>query len=419
MDAPLEQVGTDANAAGGRARDEINALLQISRALSGKLELPTVLGTVLGLVGELVGAEGESVLVIDPESQGMRFYIAAGPGAEAARRIPLPPGAGICGHCARSGRPIIVNDAQNDPRLYRPVDDATRMVTRNVLCVPIRSNDRLWGVLEVINKRGGADFDSRDLRIAEVVATQTGLALENAHLHEQSVRRERMAAIGTSVSGLAHCIKNILNGIRSGSAVIDRAAGREDLTRVLEGWATVRRNNAMLDNLVLDMLALARDSAPHPIATDVNELARQVCGLLADRAGERGIELECIACDGLEEATIDPTHFYRCLLNLVSNAVEAVGDGGRVRVRVARGAGRSRFTVSVTDDGPGIPPEVQARLFNEFFTTKGGKGTGLGLPVSQKLVREQGGQLTFHSVPGRGARFVFALPIQPSREKSS
>jgi signal transduction histidine kinase len=417
VNAPPEQLSSSATGPASRARDEIDALLRISRALSGKLELPRVLGAVLGIVGELLGSEGESVLVIDPESGGMRFYVAEGPGAEAARQIPLPPGTGICGHCARTGEPLIVNDAQNDPRLYRPVDAATHLVTRNVLCVPIRSDQRLWGVLELINKRDDADFDQRDLRIAEVVATQTGLAMENARLHDQAVQRERLAAIGTAVSGLAHCIKNILNGIRSGSAVIDRAATRSDFGRVLEGWSTVRRNNDMLDNLVLDMLALARDSRPHPIATDVNELTRQVCGLLADRAAEREIDLLAIDCPALEEVTIDPTHFYRCLLNLVSNAVEAVDDAGHVRVRVHRGAGRERFTVSVADDGPGISPENQQKLFQEFFTTKGGKGTGLGLPVTAKLIREQGGRLTFHSVPGRGARFVFALPIEPIQEK--
>jgi len=396
------------------ARDETGALLAISRALAGRLELENVLAAAIDVVASVVGAEGASILLIDPETGGMRFYVAAGPGGGAAKTIPLPPGEGICGHVARTGEPLIVNDAQNDPRLYRRVDETTSVTTRNLLCVPIRSSRRLWGVLELINKSGrsgGNGFVAADLRLAEVVAAQTALGLENSHLHGEIVRSERMAAIGQTVSGLAHCIKNILNGIRAGSAVIERSMKADDFDRVREGWQTVSRNNGMLGNLVLDMLSLARDAKPRPLPTDVNDLAEQICKLMADRAAERKIEVAAVPAAALEEVPVDPTHLYRCLLNLVSNAVDACEEGGRVNVRVYRGNGRSRVTVSVTDDGQGIPPEIQRKLFTEFFTTKGGKGTGLGLPVTRKLITEMGGTIKFHSTPGCGTRFVIALPI--------
>ena len=96
--------------------------------------------------------------------------------------------------------------------------------------------------------------------------------------------------------------------------------------------------------------------------------------------------------------------------NLVSNAVEACGEGGQVKVRVYYNRRRSRFTISVTDNGPGITPENRSKMFTEFFTTKGGQGTGLGLPVTKKLVTELGGKIKFHSVPNHGARFVITLP---------
>ena len=396
---------------GSGAADGLKAILNVSRALAGKLELEHILGVAVGVMGEVVGAEGASILLIDPETGGMSFHVAEGPGAEVAKTIPLPPGEGICGHVARTGEPIIVNDAQNDPRLYRPVDQATQLTTRSLLAVPIRSNERLWGVLEVINKKAGRPFTQEDLRLAEVVGTQTALAFENAHLHRQIVQKERMAAIGQTVSGLAHCIKNILNGIRSGSAVIDRSMANGDQQEVSKGWNIVRRNNEMLGNLVLDMLSLARDSKPHAFPTDVNDLAEQVCGLMSDRAAERKILLRFVPAPGLPDVPLDPTHFYRSLLNLVSNAVDACGDGGRIMVRVCRAVGSDRFTVSVTDDGAGIGKADSKRLFAEFFSTKGGRGTGLGLPVTKKLVGEMGGTVKFHSVLGRGTRFVMALPV--------
>ena len=392
--------------------DELQAVLEVGRALAGKLDLDHVLGVAVSAVGHIIEAEGASILVIDPDTGGMSFHVAAGPGAEAARTVPLPPGAGICGHVARTGEPLVVNDAQNDPRLYRPVDQTTGITTRNLLCVPLRCGERMWGVLELLNKRDGADFDEQDLRLAQVVGAQIALAMENAHLHAEMVAKERMVAVGQTVSGLAHCVKNILNGIRSGSAVVERHLKADDFEKVRRGWETVRKNNDMLSSLVLDMLSLARDTKFHPFPTDVNDLADQICGLMTDRAGQRGVGIRCSPAHELPEVLTDPTQLYRCLLNLVANAVDACGDGGNVRVRVWRGAGRPNFTISVTDDGAGIAREHRSKLFTEFFTTKGHRGTGLGLRVTHKLIAGMGGRIAFHSVVGRGTKFVIALPVQ-------
>lgn len=400
-----------------RAAGELQAVLAISRALAGKLDLDCVLGVTVSLVADIIGAEGSSILLIDPDTGGMSFHVAAGPGAEAARSVPLPPGAGICGYVAKSGEPLIINNAQNDPRLYKSVDHTTGITTNSILCVPLESSERLWGVLELINKRHGADFDEQDLSLAGAVGAQIALALANAHLHGQIVRKERMAAIGQTVSGLAHCIKNILNGIRSGSVVVDRAMRADDFGKVAEGWQVVRRNNDMLGNLVLDMLSLAKEAKFSPFPTDVNDLAEQICALMADRAGERGIKIICTPGPGLPEVTTDPTQLYRCLLNLITNAVDACDDKGHVLVRVRRGKDRDRFTISVADDGRGIAPEHRGKLFGEFFTTKGSKGTGLGLPVTKKLINAMGGTVTFHTTLGKGTRFVIALPMEYPRDK--
>lgn len=379
--------------------------------MAGKLDIDRVLGVAVSAVADVIGAEGSSILLVDPETGSMSFHLAAGPGAEAAKTVTLPPGAGICGHVVRTGEPLIINDAQHDPRLHRQVDQISGVTTTNMLCVPLRSGDDLWGVLELINKHGGEDFDDHDVRLASAVAAQIAVALENSHLHAEIVTKERLATVGRTVSGLAHCVKNVLNGIRSGSAVIDRSLRASDFDKVRQGWRTVSRNNGMLSNLVLDMLSLARESKFHPFPTDVVDLTRQICGLLTVRAEERGVGMEFVATEGLDEVMVDPTQLYRCLLNLASNAVEACGQGQHVRTRVYRADGRDRFTISITDDGEGISPENRAKLFTEFFTTKGSKGTGLGLPVTRKLINAMGGTINFHSVLGRGTKFVIALPI--------
>jgi len=391
--------------------DELRAVQFITEALAGKLDLDPVLEVAVGWVAELVNAEGSSILLIDPETNVMTFHVLEGPGSKAAKSVPLPPGAGICGHVARTGQPAIVNDVQNDPRFFSGVDKSSGVTTRNLLCVPLRTAARLWGVLEVINKHDGADFDEADLRVAYAIGGQIALALENVHLHGEVVRQERMAAVGQTVSGLAHCVKNILNGIRSGSAVIDRHLGADNIAKVKDGWQVVRKNNQMLSNLVLDMLSLARDTKFHPFPTDVNDLVEQVCQLVVDRAAEREVSVTWAKADNLDEVSTDPTQLYRCLLNLVSNAVDACESGARIHVRVHHAAGRRRVTMSIADTGSGIAPEHRDKLFTEFFTTKGGRGTGLGLPVTKKLIAAMGGRITFHTVVGRGTKFVIALPV--------
>ena len=395
---------------GSRFVEYLNAVRAMSHALAGKLQSEDVLSASLGEVAKIIGAEGASILLLDSETQQMSFYVAQGVGSQAIKRISLPPGAGICGHVARTKEPLIVNDCQNDDRLFRGADQASGLQTRNLLCVPIQNHERLWGVLELINKHEGG-FDEHDLLLADVVASQIVLGLANTDLHAKIVRSERMSAIGKTVSGLAHCIKNVLNGIRSGSAVVNRALSKKNIDDVQKGWDVVHRNNDMLSTLVLDMLSLARDAKVHYFPTDINDLTDQICQLMFDRAGERGISITCTQAPHLAEIKTDPTHFYRCLLNLITNAVDACQEGGAVHVRIYRGVDKPRCTISVSDNGEGIPPECRAKLFQEFFTTKGGQGTGLGLPVTRKLINELGGRIAYHTVMGFGTRFVLSLPI--------
>ena len=160
-----QQEQAAAPAAGGVGRyiserdrmvDELQAVQVISEALAGKLELEPVVSVAVGWVAEIAGAETSSVFVIDADTDSMTCYAATGSSAEKLKAIPVPAGQGICGHVAGTGQTVIIQDAQNDPRLYRKADDTTGFVTRNMLAVPIRTSERTWGVLELINNNNRA-----------------------------------------------------------------------------------------------------------------------------------------------------------------------------------------------------------------------------------------------------------------------
>lgn len=238
---------------------------------------------------------------------------------------------------------------------------------------------------------------------------------EIQRLQREKQQAERMAAVGRTVAGLAHYIKNILNGLRGGGYVINSAIEKGDLSLIAQGWNMVERNVDQISTIVLDMLTYSTDRNPRYEEVDPNELVEEVLKLVEERAKAANVQLQKDLTPGLPRVAMDRTGIHRALLNLVSNAIDActlegiMESNGIVRVRTDRPEGWGvRF--EVRDNGTGIQQETQEKLFSDFFTTKGYKGTGLGLPVTQKVVNEHGGELTFESEPDQGTTFTLLLP---------
>jgi signal transduction histidine kinase len=153
--------------------------------------------------------------------------------------------------------------------------------------------------------------------------------------------------------------------------------------------------------------------------TDVGRLVTKATALLEARARARGVQLAVEAAPGLPLLDLDSDLVTQVVVNLVTNALDAVKDGGKVKVTVEPFPDRDGVALSVTDDGEGIPEESRARVFEPFFTTKHG-GTGLGLPLCHRIVNEHGGTMTLESETGRGTTFVALFPSRdvPARRRA-
>jgi signal transduction histidine kinase len=180
----------------------------------------------------------------------------------------------------------------------------------------------------------------------------------------------------------------------------------------------VERNIEQISGIVTDMLIYSRERTPNYQMTSPNELVSEVLELVYQRAKLAGVSFERDFDPDLAPVAMDRTGIYRCLLNLISNAVDActlegiVHGKGIVKVRTDRPVGWGvRFQVK--DNGTGMDDATRQKIFTDFFTTKGYKGTGLGLPVTDKIVREHGGELVFESKPGSGTTFSLLLPERP------
>lgn len=240
---------------------------------------------------------------------------------------------------------------------------------------------------------------------------------EIKRLERELVKSERLAAIGQTVAGLAHGIKNILHGLKGGSYLVDIGIKKEDSVKLKKGWEMIKRNVGRTSNLVMDLLSYAKEREPQLECCDPNAIAEDVIALVLDKAREHSVEIVKDFDETIGEVSMDPNTIHEVLLNLMSNAVDAclfddiMDKQWQVRLMTAREKD-NRIRFEVTDNGSGMDEEVKQKLFTSFFSTKGHRGTGLGLMVTRKLIEEHNGEIQVESEPGKGTTFSFYLPCE-------
>jgi len=231
-------------------------------------------------------------------------------------------------------------------------------------------------------------------------------------LEREKLESERLAAVGQTVAQLAHGIKNILTGLTGGMYAIKSGikSGREE--RTVKGWEMLERNVERITTLVKGFLSYSKKHVPNMEKADPQELAREVFSLYYAGALKAGVTLLFESDAGISLATMDPSDIHTCLANLVSNAIDACKASGKEECAVSLRVKQTDRSIvfEVEDTGCGMEPEVKEKVFNSFFTTKGLAGTGLGLLVTKKIVREHGGRIEVESEPGEGSRFRLELP---------
>lgn len=242
--------------------------------------------------------------------------------------------------------------------------------------------------------------------------------LKLRHAQEELTKNRPLAAIGEGVTGMAHYIKNILTGLRGGIYMVNTAMAKDKPRMLIDGWDMVQRNVENVSRLVLDILRYSKERTPERSVCSPNEIISKAVELFRERAKEHHVMLNTALDPNLQEAYLDRDGIHNVLLNLISNAIDAciydadTAKSWRVTVRtklVTDANSGETILFEVTDNGMGITDEVRAKLFTKFFSTKAGRGTGLGLLGSQKIVHEHGGEISVQSKEGQGATFAVRL----------
>ena len=299
---------------------------------------------------------------------------------------------------------------------WEPVEDESVLTTHGYgLAYPLRREDRTVGLLLVDGPSGSLTPDTR--AVLAVLAGQIAIAIEDCRLVEENVRlerqlaeQERLAALGQMAATVAHEIKNPLSSIKSIAQVMsedDRLSG--DYARDL---SLIVGETDRLSQSVTQLLSFARRDSPAEVPCRIEELVASVVGLFRPEAEEQGITVECSVESDEELDGVAVSAVRDSLANLLLNAVEATPAGGRVVVETKRSDGQ--VLIAVRDGGPGIPTEMQQRIWEPFFTTKQ-RGTGLGLAIVRKRMEEAGGSARLALTKnGEGARFELRVPIAGS-----
>ncbi len=388
-------------------------------AVQPSLPLDQLLQRILDLALKAVGADRGCVLVVDPQDGEIRPQAVAGSvSKDPSGRMPIS--RSIVDYVLKMRQGVQTSDARHDRR-FETAESIVQAGICEAMCAPLPGRNELLGVIYVDTTMaaehavlGGrpSRFQEDQLRLLLAIGRQAALAIENNRFQQAFVKAERLAAMGQTIATLSHHIKNILQGVRGGSYLIDMGLKDHNEELVRKGWGIVEKNQTKIYHMVMDMLTFSKERQPALQRASVNETVHDVFELMQSRAAECKVDLRYEPDLEVPDCTFDPEGIHRAVLNIVTNAIDAVegADHAAVLIQTGHSAADDAVWVAVTDNGPGIPEDHLARIFNIFESTKGARGTGLGLAVSQKIMREHGGEITVESQLGEGSRFTLTWP---------
>jgi signal transduction histidine kinase/pSer/pThr/pTyr-binding forkhead associated (FHA) protein len=404
-----------------RARSNLQVMYRTALAVSHTLDIDQLLSRIMQLIFEWVEADRGCIMIVRPDGKGLepKVHMNRKGARKSDEKITISQT--ILDYVMEHNEGVLTSNAKEDQR-WNTAASILQLGIREAICVPMRGRYDVVGVIYIdtyttpqrMVQMGGAvnKFNDEHLKLMIAIAHQAALAVEDTRYYSAMVQAERLAAVGQTIAMLSHHIKNIIQGIRGGSYLIQEGLKLHQETMVRQGWAIVEKNQEKISSLVMDMLTFSKEREPEMAPANVNQVVGDVVELMQSRGKELGVALDWHPADEMPTLTFDADGIHRAVLNIVTNALDASSkeDNGRVDVSTEFSPAESLVRVIIQDNGMGIPPEDIEQIFTLFMSSKKSRGTGLGLSVSQKIVNEHGGQIRVTSQPGEGARFVVEWP---------
>lgn len=398
-----------------RNLDTLHALLEISNHAGSDLEIDEILAHIVEITTRAMAAQSCSVYLWNEDRTRLVMRCNLGLEPSLVGVASFERGHGIPGWVAERGETLALADGSADPR-YDPLPSTLSHDFHAYLCSPLHIGDNVLGAL-VLRRNDVHEWSDEEITTYETICNQVAMVIEKARVSREKFEAEKLAAVAVSLSGVAHYIKNLLTTMKGGEFLLESGLKRDDMAMVKEGWGALKRSNAKIRDLVENMLSYYRGRETHPRPVELNSYLLEILNDLEDRAMERRTVLTPDLDMRLEKVEIDPDAMQDVMINLITNAIDAIPEGAKGVVQVGTRLvddGR-RVKITVKDNGLGIPEEHQAKLFNLFFSTKGKKGTGIGLAASRKMVHLHQGEIDFETTPGVGTTFTITIPVTQPR----
>ncbi|MCP3871771.1 MAG: response regulator [Desulfobacteraceae bacterium] len=416
--------------------EKLANVLKVGFVINSTIDILEVLSLIMKYANIVTDATASTLMLLDEKTGELVFSVPTGPNTDELKDIRIPPGVGVAGWVVENQKPLLVSDSKKDARFYSQIDDISGVKTESLLCVPMRSNRRIIGVLEVINKRKGEYFNEEDSLLLSIFSHHAAIAIENAMLFQAMHNRiekekmiekkisesERVRSIGTLAAGIAHDFNNILGGIVGYAelARMDALNGSDQYNYLEKLLGATGRAKA----LILQILTYSRQSENEFKPVRVNVITKEALKLLR-AAIPKSIDLvEDLCCRSVIMG--DSTQIHQIIMNLCTNAKHAIKNNeGSIKVSlneviVECFSDKNNLELvpgpylklSVEDNGIGMPSHIVKRIYEPFFTTKSnGQGTGMGLSMVHGIVKGHNGEIKVKSKLGKGTVFDIYLPI--------
>lgn len=431
-----------------KALSNFEVMYRTTLAVRHTLDIDQLLNRILKIIFEWVEADRGCALLVENETRRLepRVRLNRNEG-DADEKIIISKT--IIDYVMKKGQGVLSSDARGDDR-WGPAASILQHNIREAICVPMQGrHNNMVGLIyidtsttpeQIISKGVARRFNEEHLKLLVAIGHQAAMAVEDTRYYRELMQAERLAAIGQTIATLSHHIKNILQGVNHTSYAFERVALEnlnksisklpdspekaemvKTFTSAQKSWELIKRNKDRISSLVMDMLTFSKEREPSLELNDLNGVVGDVVESVRRRAEDKGIQLLWRPANNMPQLTFDRNGIYHAVMNVVTNAFDACEneEDPKVLVKTEHNQKENLAKVIIEDTGVGIPEEEVEKLFTLFHSTKKGGGTGLGLSVSNKILREHGGKIVVKSKVGEGSRFTLMFPAIERDEGSS
>ena len=393
----------------------------VSTVVHSSTDVDEVLELVVWKSSEMLDAMGAILRILNLETHQLELGAAYGLGERYIAKGVVSKEKVITDLCKKN-KVIIIEDILTDPRVQYP-QEAWEEGIRMILDLPLTLKADVVGIIRMYfsEKR---TFSEEELDFVIAITEQCACAIDKARLIETqqalydhlALQTEKLSALGRMAAGIAHEINNPLGGILLYSTNLFKKVPKEGPLK--EGLEIIINETMRCKTIIKDLLEFSREKEPEKTSANISHIIEKTLSMLENEFRLRHIRVETNLSGKTPDVLVDANQMHQVFINLLLNAAEATQDNGVINVRSQIEPANRRIRIEIADNGCGIPPEHISKVFEPFFTTKA-KGTGLGLAVTYRIVRNHQGEIQVSSQPGKGTLFTIEIPLpknEPSKE---